>query len=220
MESNDEILLFTDGAIETITGNHHSEIEAVKKKYENQIKNIKESNRVSVNKLNETHIQQIEEMNKKHLITVSNTITDTEINYKQELNKLRYDNTNLRAILSVRELDNKKLEEQVKIYNSYVLKYKIILNELDNLKVFEKTLRKELENAKVFEKTLRTELNRAMTKGKEAWDIFKQYCPQEYLKYINRYDDMKFIPKATEHYISYNMWNENHQTTNDNIKIW
>ena len=35
MESkNNEISLFTDGAIETITDNHRSEIESIKNKYE------------------------------------------------------------------------------------------------------------------------------------------------------------------------------------------
>ena len=230
MESNDEISLFTGGVIETITDNHYSEIESIKNKYENQIKRIKGLQDGIIKKLNEQHEKQVEDINTRHLVTLQNTRIEFENSCQREINKLRNENRNLKESLSIKDVNIKKLEKQVKTFHPYESKYRRTLKELENTQEFEKTLRKKLENTQAFERTLRKELDRAMTKGREAWDIFKQNCPKEYLRYTNQYNKTSFIqqknyiPETQKNNLSHNVWSgklllDNHQNTNENIQF-
>ena len=233
MESkNNEISLFTDGAIETITANHNSEIESIKHKYENQIIRIKGLHDGLIKKLKEQHEKQVEDINIRHLVTLQNTKNEfentfqKEINlFKNEINVLKNENKNLKESLSIKDLNIKNLENQVKKLklHPYELKYKKVLNELKQTQAFQETLRKEL--------------GRAITKGKEAWDIFRQNCPEEYLRYTNQYNKMSsvstqhYVPE-TQHYVpeiqqldtSHNVWSgklllDTHQNTNQDIQF-
>lgn len=219
MESkNDEISLFTDGVIETITGNHRSEVESIKHKYENQIKRIKGLQDGIIKKLNQRHEKQLEDINTRHLVTLQNTRIEFENSCQQEINNLKNENRNLKKSLSIKDVNIKKLEEQVKKFHPYESKYRRTL--------------KELENTQAFEKTLRKELDRAMTKGREAWDIFKQNCPEEYFRYTNQsqYNKTSFIhtgnciPETQQFDSSRNVWSgklllDTHQNTNQNIQF-
>jgi hypothetical protein len=218
MESNDEISLFTGGVIETITDNHYSEIESIKNKYENQIKRIKGLQDGIIKKLNEQHEKQVEDINTRHLVTLQNTRIEFENSCQREINQLRNENRNLKESLSIKDVNIKKLEKQVKTFHPYESKYRRTL--------------KELENTQAFEKTLRKELDRAMNKGRQAWDIFKQNCPEEYFRYTNQsqYNKTSFIhpknyiPETQKFDMSCNVWSgklllDNHQNTNENIQF-
>lgn len=154
MNSNEEINLFTDGAIGTITDNHRLEIESLKNKYENQIKRIKGLN---------------EGYNKK-----------LKYDYKSKIDKLTfelgiYKNENMLLKNQLSELQNeivkkdfliKELNEKLKIVNH---KHNI--------------LSKNIKKSDSIIISLKKELNRIIKIGREAWKIFQYYAPEQYELY-------------------------------------
>ena len=145
MESNDEISLFTDGVIKTITDNHRSEIK----------------------KLNEHHEKKVEDINTRHLSSIQHKRLELENFYKRELDKVNNENIFLK-------------NENVLLKNEN----EILKNENKNLKDCLQSCRTEIKNNKAFIKDLRRELDRTTSKGKQAWDIFRERSPKEYENYI------------------------------------
>jgi hypothetical protein len=158
---NQEISLFTEGAIKTLTDNHFTEVEAVKHKYENKIK-----------QLTDQHEKNIIDINKKHLISLQNTRDTLEHISKNEIiniQKCLADNNHLL------QESNRKLAESLIISNRQ-LKY---------LDIKYKTEIKYRERANNFIYSLRKELGRSIDTGKKAWETFEKYSPNEYYKYIS-----------------------------------
>tara|TARA_B100001123_G_C15337008_1_gene1033249 strand:- start:1523 stop:2155 length:633 start_codon:yes stop_codon:yes gene_type:complete len=203
MESTNEIkTLYTDGAIETITCNHSSEINAIRNKYDDQIKRIKGLHENHIKRLKEEHKKQSDDINIRHIITLQNTRRDLEDVFNIEISKTKkyYSNevlvlqNEIDILRSTLKLNKEKLTQSMRYESEYI------------------NIKQRLDDKIRFIDTLRNELDKAVKTGKRAWDTFKKYCPEQYDSYI------RFKYQNEDH--SQLSLLENTQTpqiTNDNI---
>jgi len=112
--------------------------------------------------------------------TKDNEITkyENEIKRLNKFHEIRYkelsDNFRDRLASIDKEWTNKyskKIQEKENISQIRIGKNNILI-------------KKEIQQYMNHIKQLRTELNRSMIKGKEAWDKFRKYCPDEYYQHI------------------------------------
>ena len=123
-----EIELFTDGALNTITSNHKLEINSIKKKCENQIKNMKKSNEEFIKKLKYDSQLKIDSLK------FENSIINNENNsLKLEISKLQEEI--IKKDFIMKDLNEKK---------NYLKKYDEILK---NQELIIKSLKIELNKA-------------------------------------------------------------------------
>lgn len=180
-----EDTLYTEGAIQTLTGNHSSEIEAIKNKYENQIKRIK-----GLEKSKNERLQ-------KEILDLQNKIKDLEISYKEQITQCKIEtrlyyeseykeknsilneenNTFQREILELAERNRNK----TKAYNE--LKDNFLIKTRENERLNSK-LKQVIKNSDTIYLQIRKELNVAMNKARESWMTFKKYSPQGYEAYL------------------------------------